>query len=426
MFDTTDSMERGTMRARTMGVVAMVIGALLLSLSAPAFAEDDPAGGTPEATPTVNFPAFVLSPTDTTPQENGYLSIEIEPGGSQEVAVVFGLTVGDKQEVSVYKADVFTAPNGGFGARNLGDPATGPTTWLDFETTTHTFAVGEGIERTFTIAVPSDTAPGEYVTSLVIQNAEPLPIPNSQMFDQTIRLALPVLITVPGPLQDDVELGDPTLVVDIDALRLVVPITNSGNTIVKPMGAIVLTDPDSGDVLITAPVEMGSVYAGHETTIEIVIRNDLRPGDVNLDVAVDAGDAHAERNDVALVAPDLEAPIAQAPVRIDAMSVEPVPSGDNIQFLNLSASIGNSGEPVANARLIFHVTRDGEMVEDFALASSLSLPNGATDVRQRYIPVTGWEPGVYAFALTLESVDPANGVATVIEHLELPETVAVS
>ncbi len=99
---------------------------------------------------------------------------------------------------------------------------------------------------------------------------------------------------------------------------------------------------------------------------------------------------------------------------------------DKIQFLNVSASIGNSGEPVANARLIFHVTRDGQLVEDFPLAASLSLANGSTDVRQRYIPATGWEPGVYATALTLESVDPTNGVATVIEHLDLPETVAVS
>ena len=138
------------------------------------------------------------------------------------------------------------------------------------------------------------------------------------------------------------------------------------------------------------------------------------------------GGVHAERNDVALVAPDPDAPIVQAPVRIDATSVEPVPSEDTIQFLNVSASIGNSGEPVANARLIFHVSRDGELVEDFPLASSLSLANGSTDVRQRYIPITGWEPGVYAFALTLESVDPTNGVATVIEHLDLPETVAVS
>ena len=168
------------MRVRTMGVVAMAIVALLLALSAPAFAQDTPPSGTPEAMPAIGFPAFVLHPTETTPQENGYLSIEIEPGASHEVAVIFGLTVGDELEVAVYKADVFTVPNGGFGARNLGDPATGPTTWLDFEATTHTFAVGEGIERTFTIAVPPETSPGEYVTSLVIQNAEPLPIPKSQ------------------------------------------------------------------------------------------------------------------------------------------------------------------------------------------------------------------------------------------------------
>ncbi|MGI8405934.1 MAG: hypothetical protein ACR2OE_14430 [Thermomicrobiales bacterium] len=40
------------------------------------------------------------------------------------------------------------------------------------------------------------------------------------------------------------------------------------------------------------------------------------------------------------------------------------------------------------------------------------------DIQQRYIPATGWAAGRYTFTMTLETVNPASGPATVV--IELP------
>lgn len=417
------SLISGWLRAwRVLAVGLLVAGSAALVKQAPASARDgaDPAG--PSTDPP---PAFAIQPADG---EDGYLSIELEPGERGDLTVVLGKTRGrDDEAAVVYKAGVVTMTNGGLGVLDADSAPTEPTTWIEFEAERYTWAEGEGVEQTFGVAVPDETPPGEYVTALVIQNAEPVAIPDNAMFDQIVRRALPILITVPGPLEGSAELGDPVLAVDGEGLILTVPIANTGNRIINPAGSITFVDPATGAAVLTAPVEMGSVYVGHETTIQVGIRDGLRPGNYAVDIllADDARGVRIARSGLAVVAPDPEVPIAAPPVSIQETAIEPVPSGDKVQFLNVSASIGNSGEPVANARLIFHVTRDGELVEDFPLASSLSLPSGSTEVQQRYIPATGWEPGVYAFALTLESVDPTNGVATVIERLELPETVSV-
>lgn len=72
-----------------------------------------------------------------------------------------------------------------------------------------------------------------------------------------------------------------------------------------------------------------------------------------------------------------------------------------------------------------HVSRDGELVEDYPLNSSLVVQAGATEIQQRYIPLGSWEPGEYTFALTLEAVDPASGQVTVLATHDVEETITV-
>ena len=72
-------------------------------------------------------------------------------------------------------------------------------------------------------------------------------------------------------------------------------------------------------------------------------------------------------------------------------------------------AVDNPLQPVANARLTLHVTRDGQKVEDYVLGSSLTIPEGSSEIRQRYLPVTGWTPGTWSFSVTLDAVDSNNG-----------------
>ncbi|HWK79712.1 MAG TPA: hypothetical protein VNP95_03050, partial [Thermomicrobiales bacterium] len=63
-------------------------------------------------------------------------------------------------------------------------------------------------------------------------------------------------------------------------------------------------------------------------------------------------------------------------------------------------------------RLSITAYKDGAEVETFPLLPSVSLATGSTPVQQRYIPGTGFGKGTWTFVLTLESIDPATGVAT--------------
>jgi hypothetical protein len=55
----------------------------------------------------------------------------------------------------------------------------------------------------------------------------------------------------------------------------------------------------------------------------------------------------------------------------------------------------------------------------------IPLPVGPTEVRQRYVPPGGWQPGTYDFAITVEAVDPTSGTTTVLATAEASTPVVV-
>jgi len=171
---------------------------------------------------------------------------------------------------------------------------------------------------------------------------------------------------------------------------------------------------------------MGPIYAGDATTLEILVQTQVPSGDFTVEVdlidetytlSVSVVEA------IVVLAPAVPAPIS--PLKISGVVFTPKPSMESVQFVEIGVQIANSGEAVAGARLTLHARRDGDPVEDYALASSLSLPVGTTNVVQRYIPASGWQEGAYAFSLTLETVDSSTEVSRTITTREIETTVIV-
>jgi hypothetical protein len=199
---------------------------------------------------------------------------------------------------------------------------------------------------------------------------------------------------------------------------LVIPIENSGNVLVRPTGEAVLSDA-SGAVVMTAPVTMGSVYAGIQSTLAIPLQGDIPPGDYALDVQL----LDPETN----VAAELEGyPLTIAEVddsptiwAMDA-TVALAPDLDAPVYADVEATITNNG-PLTNVEVELDVIRDGELVETFSLAPSLSVANGTTPYVQRYVPPTGFEAGTWTFVLRLNMVDGSTGsVTTVLTIDDIP------
>ncbi|HVL25592.1 MAG TPA: hypothetical protein VM450_16005 [Thermomicrobiales bacterium] len=229
---------------------------------------------------------------------------------------------------------------------------------------------------------------------------------------------------VPGETTPALELGTPEIQSSIAGQRLIVPIRNTGNVLLKPAGELTLTDA-SGNEALRQQLAMGSVYAGMETTLEVPLPPALPEGDY--EVALDLKDA-----ETAVTASVVPAPVTlsrevekEDPLAITTATVTPMPAADDVQFAVVSLTVENREMPVNGAQVLLTVTHDGEPVEDFMLANAVTLQQGETSVEQRYIPLTGWAPGEWTFAITLQSVDPQTGATATLLTADIDQTIVI-
>jgi hypothetical protein len=394
----------------------LLIATVLLAIGfapAAAFAQSTPEAGSSTPEPETG-PQFLLHPLDQS--DGSYFSLEAEPGSTHELTAVIGNVDNEPLSLRTYAGDAFTLVNGGFGVREEDEPVEDVGMWLDYPAETLDFAPGEGIERSFTVTVPEDAAPGEYIAGIVLQTAEPLEIEGSAMFNQIVRKSVAVFITVPGGITPQFEVGAPEIQANVAGSRVVVPIINSGNTLVKPSGELVLTDAN-GNAAFTQPFAMGSVYAGMETTLEVPLPPALPEGEYQVTATFTDEETSAEAS-IAETAVTLTNEVsAEAPLEITAATVNPMPSADDVQFGAVSVTVTNRDIPVDGVRVVLNVARDGEPVEDFVLANSVTLQQGETVIEQRYLPLEGWTPGEWTFTVTLETLDPqTNAQATLLSE----------
>ena len=309
----------------------------------------------------------------------------------------------------------FPAANGGFLSGNESDPAVGATAWIDYPS--FDLDVGPGEERTitFTVTVPADAAPGQYISGLGVAMTEAEAIPGS-VLSQIRAYAISVGILVPGEITHSFALGEP----NVERPFLRIPITNTGNYLVRPSGELTLKDM-SGNPVLTSTVHMGSIYAGLSTTIEIGLPDQAPPGEYVLSVALtdEASGATAEIADVPVTVSE---PVDPSGVSA-TVSIEP--NADPIAFANASVTILNGGAEVPAANVSLTVLRDGEKVEDYPLANNVMLSTGETIVTGRYIPADAWTPGTYTFQVTVSSVNQRDGGETVLLTIDVTDSIVV-
>lgn len=224
-----------------------------------------------------------------------YFILTMAPGETQAYTVELGNFGSETVNARTYAADAYTIVNGGFGARLDGEPTSGTTRWLDYTTDTLEIGPGMGINRTFMVAVPADASPGEYITSLVIQNAD---IADAQStgnvgMRQVTRQAIAVAITVPGPRAPGLEIGDATYRTVAGNSAIAVALKNTGNVRLKPTGEFILRDA-SGVEVTRYPVTMDSFYAGTDTFVEVPFAGRLNPGEYTATLVLADSEQHVE------------------------------------------------------------------------------------------------------------------------------------
>lgn len=405
---------------RSLGRVLTIVGLMMATLavsSAPLHAQE------PTPTPAPAQIAFSLNPTGQ--QDGSFFEFTADPGSTTDLSVEFSNQYTEPLTLRSFVSDAFTLTNGGLGVSDEGTNTQVPTPWIDYPAETYDLAPGEVRDVDFTVAIPADAAPGNYVSVLVLQTAEPVPVEGTQLFDQIIRKAIAIDITVPGAENPAFAIGEVIYASGPNVPSLSVGIANTGNQRLRPSGTVSITDA-SGTEILSADVAMGSVYAGTETQLQFVLQQPLPAGEygLTLDLKDEATGAEASVAQQSFTVTESATPTTDL-VAFTDLVLTPGPDATAPQFASITGTIANGGAAIASARLTIHAFKDGEEVESFPLIPSLSLPQGETPIQQRYIPGTGFTTGTWTFELTLESVDTASGAATLLVTQPLEQTIVV-
>jgi|SRR5665647_2726179 len=218
-------------------------------------------------------------------QPGPYFDLTLDAGQSQQLKVELGNHGSATISARTYAADAYSLINGGFGAGTRDGTPTGTTTWLSYPTEVLQLPAGQVATRAFTVAVPAGTAPGEYISSLILENDVPVQGSGSVVLNQIIRQAVAVSIRVPGPLQPAFTIGTASHKITADRSVVDVQIANTGNTKLKPSGNLIIHD-HNGKTISQAPVTMDSFYAHTDTLVETTLAGKLQPGDYTVDLTL--------------------------------------------------------------------------------------------------------------------------------------------
>ena len=222
-------------------------------------------------------------------QKTTFFDLSMAPGEKRTLSALLTNASTDPIIALTYAADVYTVVNGGLGVALRGQPATGTTTWLDYSTDSIRVQPAESIRRDFTVSVPADASPGDYITSLVLENRDPIQGSGGVALNQIVRHALAVAISVPGPRFPALHVSSAAHSVVGGRSVVSLAVDNAGNTQLTPVGEFHLSQATGREVSHSL-VTMGSFYAKTQTHVEIALAERLQPGHYTAVLALgDAG-----------------------------------------------------------------------------------------------------------------------------------------
>ena len=233
-------------------------------------------------------------------QSESYFDLTMRPGETRNLEVDIGNVGDDALVARTYAADVYTIINGGFGGRLRDESRTGTTRWLSYPTDVLEVSAGMWTRRSFSVSVPEDTEPGEYITSLVLENDEPIRGDGEVAVNQIVRQAVAVVVTVPGQRSPALAIGEATHRILAGNSIVAVAVENSGNVRLKPMVTFALFDAAGAQVSQTS-VPMDTFYAHTSTFVEVQLAALLLPGTYTVALTLDDAILGARADESAIV-----------------------------------------------------------------------------------------------------------------------------
>jgi|SRR5687767_6374056 len=225
---------------------------------------------------------LVLAPVG---QAGPYFDLAMHPGDTATFQVDLANDGDAAVAARTYATDVFTIINGGYGGRLRDAAQTGATTWLRYATEVLDLPSGERTRRSFTVTVPVDAGPGEYISSIVVENDAPLRSAGGVAFDQIMRQAVAVVITLPGPRAPELSLGAAHHEIIAGRSLVKIAVQNTGNVRLKPAVEFVLRDATRTEIS-RASVQMDTFYSHTDTFVAMPLAALLPAGSYTVELTL--------------------------------------------------------------------------------------------------------------------------------------------
>jgi hypothetical protein len=169
--------------------------------------------------------------------------------------------------LQLYAADGDTAVNGGTTFADEGRDSTGVRHWLSTDVASVHLDPGQSTTVPFTLTVPADIAPGDWVAGWVVE-APPKAAPGGLDVSVIERAGVAVVVHIPGPAAPGLVLGAACFNGKAGSAYFQVDVQNPGNVLNRGQGTFTLLS-DGGVIIFEQPADLGAVIPGDDTVLRI-------------------------------------------------------------------------------------------------------------------------------------------------------------
>jgi Bacterial protein of unknown function (DUF916) len=238
----------------------------------------------PTAAAATDSPVFGLRAVGP---KSGYFVYTAVPGAARTGSVIVSNVGKTAGSVRLFTADATTGQTTGTVYKTDAAP-TQSGTWTTLAQTSLTLAPGTHRKVAFTVHVPADAQPGQWVSGIAVEakNAS-----TSQQSGQKARVQIKVRevtivavqVNVPGPPVVQFTLGNVTTGGSKGFQKVFLHVSNVGNVLAKPTGAVTIYTA-GGALVQTLPFKMDTFLPQTSIDYPILLKKALPAGDYQASV----------------------------------------------------------------------------------------------------------------------------------------------
>jgi hypothetical protein len=212
----------------------------------------------------------------------GYFVYPLAPGGLQQGGVIISNSGSATGTVKLFAADATTGRTTGTVYLTDGK-AKRVGSWISLSSSSLTLRPGQNRTVHFTVHVPANEKPGQWVGGIVAETSHQVTGAKSkQKASVQIKIRdltiVAVQVDVPGPPVISFKIGGVKTGGQRGFQEVVTHIENNGNVLVKPTGTVTVLD-DTGATLQVLTFRMDTFLPQTAVDYPVLLKNSLPPGD---------------------------------------------------------------------------------------------------------------------------------------------------